>query len=173
VTTVDDLLELPDDARYELINGSLTLFAYRAVHQVAVFKVCEALRENCPDEFLAVHQVSLAVDRHTELRPDVVVIRPLHMESPVPITDAVLAVDIVADAPEADDIAVKSEIYRRWGITYWVVDLRGEEVSMTRATPEPVLGVFRTDQPYPIVIDLPALTARRDDLMRRDQGAPK
>lgn len=167
--TVDDHIELPDDVRYELVNGSLRYLEYTAIHQHLVVEVWQAVRERCPVDWLASAQLSLAVDRHTELRPDVLAVRSEHANrSPVPVEDAILAIEIVAERSEVDDIAVKSRIYADAGVTYWVVDLLGEAISLAGAAPEPTTTTaLIVSEPWPITIDLAALTAWRASILER------
>ncbi len=73
--TVDDLANLPDDLRYELIDGRLILPSPTFMHQDICGEVMLMLRPNCPPGFRVVIDVSLAVDPRNEPRPDVVVAR--------------------------------------------------------------------------------------------------
>src|SRR3954465_12122641 len=74
--TVDDLASLPEDLRYELIDGRLVLPSPTVIHQEIAFLVCLALRANCPPGLVAVRDMSLEVNNRNEPRPDVVVVRP-------------------------------------------------------------------------------------------------
>src|ERR1043165_2088697 len=91
--TVDDLLTLPDNLPYELIDGRLVMLDYPLAHQHLKLDLCQRLEGQAPLDSLVVHSLRLAVDRHNELRPDVVVIGLDHAtRTPVPVGDVLLAV---------------------------------------------------------------------------------
>jgi Uma2 family endonuclease len=173
--TVDDLGGLPKDLNYELINGRLVVPSATPVHQELMGEVWLALRAECPSEYFISMDQSLEVDRRNEPRPDVVVIRVEHVSrSPVPVRDALLAVEILSPSSTFRDLHEKTGVYARAGIrTYWVVDALHERMTLT----EFVLAdgayrsgvhtdeVFTTERPWKVTLDLPALTARRDALL--------
>ncbi|WP_431935094.1 Uma2 family endonuclease [Micromonospora sp. RP3T] len=175
--TVDDLGDLPKDLPYELINGRLIVPSPTAVHQELCVELLLALRVNCPPEFLVTIDLSMQVDRRNEPRPDVVVIRRKHAgRSPVPVEDALLAVEVVSPTSHFRDLYDKAKVYARAGVgSYWVVDPQHERIALTEYT----LGgaareyeqlihtedLFVTERPWKVSVDLPALTARRNDLL--------
>src|SRR3954447_26788895 len=73
--TVDDLASLPEDLRYELIDGRLILPSPTFMHQEICLELVLMLRPNCPPTHGPVFDLSLEVDRRNEPRPDVVVMR--------------------------------------------------------------------------------------------------
>ncbi|MFB9234295.1 Uma2 family endonuclease [Plantactinospora siamensis] len=177
--TVDDLGELPEDLPYELINGRLILLSPTALHQDLCVRLLLALETNCPPELLVTIDLSVAVDRRNEPRPDVVVIRREQANrTPVPVKDALLAVEVVSPTSTFRDMYDKAKLYAHAGVqTYWVVDPLHEKVTLT----EYALGanreydqvthtadLFGTERPWKVSVDLPALTARRDGLLARD-----
>ncbi len=173
--TVDDLAELPPDYRYELINGRLIVPSPTALHQDLMIDVAVALRSGCTPEYLVSVDLSLRVNHRNEPRPDVVVIRSERVNrSPVPVSDAILAVEIISPDSTFRDMYEKAHIYARAGVpTYWVIDPLHDKFTLT----EFLLGsngeyepgahtseVFTTDRPWSVTVDLPALTARRAKL---------
>jgi hypothetical protein len=46
--TVDDLESLPEEARYELVDGELIPLDPTTLHQLIVIRAVEALRVGCP-----------------------------------------------------------------------------------------------------------------------------
>lgn len=177
--TVDDLGDLPKDLPYELINGRLIVPSPTAVHQELCVELLLALRVNCPPEYLVSIDLSMRVDRRNEPRPDVVAIRREHANvSPVPVEDALLAVEVVFPTSTFRDMYDKAKVYAHAGIrSYWVVDPLQERVTLT----EYALGadreyeqaahtedLFVTERPWKVSVDLPALTARRDALLASD-----
>ncbi|MCW3813543.1 Uma2 family endonuclease [Micromonospora sp. DR5-3] len=139
-----------------------------------------ALRVNCPPEYLVSIDLSMRVDRRNEPRPDVVVIRRKHADrSPVPVEDALLAVEVVSPTSTFRDMYDKAKVYAHAGVrSYWVVDPLQERITLT----EYALGagreydqlthteyLFVTERPWKVSVDLPALTARRNDLLATDE----
>ena len=177
--TVDDLGDLPKDLPYELINGRLIVPSPTAVHQELCVELLLALRVNCPPEYLVSIDLSMRVDRRNEPRPDGGAIRREHATvAPVPVEDALLAVEVVFSTSTFRDMYDKAKVYAHAGIrSYWVVDPLQERVTLT----EYALGadreyeqvahtedLFVTERPWKVSVDLPALTARRDALLASD-----
>ncbi|MEU4550431.1 Uma2 family endonuclease [Micromonospora violae] len=177
--TVDDLGDLPKDLPYELINGRLIVPSPTAVHQDLCVRLLLAVEVNCPPEYLVSIDLSMRVDRRNEPRPDVVVIRRTHANrSPVPVEDALLAVEVVSPTSTFRDMYDKAKVYAHAGVqSYWVVDPLQERVTLT----EYALGVnreyeqvahtedlFVTERPWKVSVDLPALTSRKNDLLAPD-----
>ncbi|MGC4805341.1 Uma2 family endonuclease [Micromonospora sp. DT233] len=178
--TVDDLGDLPKDLPYELINGRLIVPSPTAIHQELCVELLLALRINCPPGHLVSFDLSMRVDRRNEPRPDVVVIHRRHADrSPVPVEDALLAVEVVSPTSTFRDMYDKAKVYAHAGVrSYWVVDPLQEQVTLT----EYALGagreyeqvthtadLFVTEQPWKVSVNLPALTARRDGLLATDE----
>ncbi|RZT83141.1 Uma2 family endonuclease [Micromonospora violae] len=177
--TVDDLGDLPKNLPYELINGRLIVPSPTAVHQEFCVELLLTLRVNCPTEYLVSIDLPMRVDRRNEPRPDVVVIRRTHANrSPVPVEDALLAVEVVSPTSTFRDMYDKAKVYAHAGVqSYWVVDPLQERVTLT----EYALGVnreyeqvahtedlFVTERPWKVSVDLPALTSRKNDLLAPD-----
>ncbi|GAA4701758.1 Uma2 family endonuclease [Phytohabitans rumicis] len=179
VWTVDDLAELPPDLPYELVNGRLILLSPTTLHQFLCLEIALALRVSCPAAYLPVFDLSLDVSRFCEPRPDVVVIDPAHIDKhPPPVEDALLAVEIVSKDSKVRDLYDKAGMYAAAGVDrHWVIDPLGDKISLAEHVLEPKLrryaivrqttDVFTTNEPYSITVDLPALTARRDELLAR------
>jgi Uma2 family endonuclease len=98
----------------------------------------------------------------------------------VPVEDAILAVEIISPESHFRDLYARSKVYAAAGIAhYWVIDpLYKEGITLTRYQPGPsgeyetvgsTRGVFETDVPFPVTLDLPALTARRRALLERSR----
>jgi len=181
--TVDDLASLPKDLRYELIDGRLILPSPTMFHQDVCFQLATMLRPNCPPGYRPVIDISLEVDRRNEPRPDVVVGRIADgMRSPAPIEGALLVVEVVSPSSHFRDMHAKVKLFAKAGVgSYWVVDPTfdggvvltefriGEDGSYETVTS--TNKVFTTDVPYPIAIDVPALTELRAEFRRaRSEG---
>lgn len=170
--TVDDLASLPKDLRYELIDGRLLLPYPTAIHQLLGVEVLLSLRVDCPPGLVPVPDLSIKINRRNEPRPDVVVVRPGHLNvTPLPVEDAVLAVEVVSAYSHFRDMYAKAKVYAAAGVAnYWVIDPLFEDgIVLTEFRPgangdyelvSSSNGIFTTDVPYPVTIDLPGLTSR-------------
>jgi Uma2 family endonuclease len=175
--TVDELQTLPDTLRYELINSRLVVLDYPIPHQHLKVDLCRMLQEQSPLDSLAVISMSVAVDHHNELRPDAVVISLDHaFTSPVPVGGVLLAIDVITRSTHFRDLYAKTEIYAAAGVSdYWIIDpWFDDRIELSRLR----LGVDGryemvdsthelciTMLPFPMTIDLPALSASRQDLL--------
>ena len=179
--TVDDLAGLPKDLRYELVDGRLILPSPTAIHQDIALEVLLALRAHCPPGLMVVYDLSLKVDQRNEPRPDVVVIRPDHADvTPLPVQDAVLAVEVVSTWSLIRDMYAKATVYAAAGVaSYWVIQPAGDTTVLTEFRPgdngiyeifRSTEKVFTTEVPYPVTVDLPRLTARRKGLLERSRS---
>jgi Uma2 family endonuclease len=182
--TVDDLKSLPPDLRYELIDGRLILPAPTPFHQILGVRLTIALGENCPAGFSAAPDCSLEVNHRNEPRPDVVVVHDsVVLRTPAPIEQAILAVEIVSPSSHSRDTIAKVGVYSKAGVgSYLVVDpvSFGHGIVLTefraseRGDYEIITStskIFETDVPYPIKIDLPALTRLRDKYLAAQKGS--
>jgi Uma2 family endonuclease len=181
VWTVENLAELPPDLPFELVNGRLILMSPDFVHQDLCFRVMQALDANCPVGCSPVIDLSLDVNRYSEPRPDIVVMDTSHVDQhPPPVEDAVLAVEVVSKDSKVRDVYDKAGMYAAAGVKhYWVIDPLGDKISLAEhvlesnprryAIARQTTDVLTTEEPYPITIDLPALTARRDAFLAREK----
>ncbi|GAA3743151.1 Uma2 family endonuclease [Plantactinospora mayteni] len=181
--TTADLHALPDDGRrYELIDGSIIVSPSATIdHNTIARWIANILEDSNPsDEYAVGTDQSTSVDEHNEPRPDVVVTRAEHLRrTPFPITDALLVVEVVSPTSALRDTETKRALYARAGVpAYWIVVPEEEKPTISLAelvldqgsrkyryvthyTTEP----FATGHPWPVRVDLPALTARRAKLL--------
>jgi Uma2 family endonuclease len=173
--TVDDLASLPEDLRYELIDGRLILPSPTYFHQEICAELRDMLRINCPPGYGPTFDVSLEVDRRNEPRPDVLVVRKAHgFRTPVPVKSALLVVEVISPTSHFRDMFAKLKVYAASGVgTYLVVDPTFEGGVMLTEYRLAADGhydaivstnrLFKTDVPYAITIDVPALTELRNE----------
>jgi Uma2 family endonuclease len=176
--TVDDIVSLPEDLHYELIDGRLVLTPVALpIHQLLGMKTAGAIEEHCPDNFIINIEQAILIDRRTELRPDVVLIREEGAGySPVLPADVPLVVEVISKSSKTSDRELKLKKYAYAGIpSYWIIDPLGERVTFTqfRLGPDGVYeGLRQTDElvtvdhPWEITLDLPAWTRKRDRIRR-------
>jgi Uma2 family endonuclease len=171
--TVDDLTSLPEDLRYELINGRLVLSPHAlSVHKVIGRRTAEAIEDFCPDEFVVDQEQAILLNRSNEVCPDVSLLRIEGANrSPVLATDVLLVVEVVSQSSRISDYRDKRETYERIGIPgYWIIDPLKEQVTLTELRLGP--GGYRQrlqtselitlEEPWKITLDLPAWTRRRN-----------
>ena len=174
--TVDDLADLPEDLRYELIDGRLVLTPYAIpFHQLLSMKTAAAIEERSPDEFILNVEQALLINRRNELRPDVAVIREeAALSSPVLPSDVPLVVEIISKSSRKFDRGGKLKKYAYVGIpAYWIIDPLADRITFTQFALDNG-GVYQcllqTDErvtvhrPWEITLDLPAWTRKRDHL---------
>jgi Uma2 family endonuclease len=179
--TVDDLADLPEDLRYELIEGRLVVAPVGLpIHQFLEVRIANAIEENCPDEFLVNVEQALLRNPRNEFRPDVMLLREEGADrSPVHAADVPLVVEIVSASSRFSDRESKVKWYADLGIpAYWIVDPLAERVTLTVLRLDAdgryhqrfqTDGLVTVDEPWPITLDLPAWTRKRDRLRRPDR----
>ncbi|WP_433826938.1 Uma2 family endonuclease [Actinoplanes sp. CA-015351] len=172
--TVDDVASLPEDLRYELIDGRLVLSPLALpIHQFIAHRVATAAEEHCPDDVLVNGEQAVLLDRRNELRPDVALIYEEGAgRSPVRPDDVPLVVEVVSESSKKFDRDGKLKKYAYVGIrNYWIVDPLAERVTLTQFALGPGGDYQRllqtdelvtVDRPWKITLDLPAWTRRRD-----------
>jgi Uma2 family endonuclease len=174
--TIADLHALPDEGpRYELIDGSIIVSpSATGGHNVIARWLAQILEEAAPTEdwFVSTDQ-SATVDDHNEPRPDLVVARTEWMdESPFPIGDTLLVGEVISPSSVLRDTETKRALYAKAGVpAYWIVvpdrdkglislaELRLDGDTYRYAT-HYTTDVLTTDHPWPVTIDLPALSRR-------------
>lgn len=176
--TVDDLVDLPEDLRYELIEGRLVLTPVGLpIHQFLEVRIANAIEENCPDQFLVNVEQALLKSERSEFRPDVMLIREEGADrSPVLPDDVSLIVEIVSPSSRFSDRQDKAKWYAQLQIpSYWIVDPLVEKMTVTvlrlgsdgQYRPRfQTDGLVTVDEPWPIALDLPTWTQKRDRLRR-------
>lgn len=172
------LHSLPEDGlRRELIDGSVVVSPSATYsHNIIARWIANALEEANPGtEYVVSTDQSTAIDENSEPRPDIVVGRADFLEeTPCPIASLLLAGEVVSPGSVLRDTETKRALYARAGVpSYWiVVPDRGagtialvelvldEQTRTYRYATHYTTDVFRTDRPWPVKVDLPALAAR-------------
>ena len=140
---------LPEDARVELIDGSIIDMApIGQLHAAIVGAMTRALFRACGDRAIVWVQSALWLDDHNVVRPDFTVLRlraDQYMAPPRPgPADALLVVE-VAHSSQHYDRRVKLPLYAAGGIPeYWILDTQAQVLDAYRhpeggryAEPEP------------------------------------
>lgn len=177
--TLEEFAALPEDntRRYELQEGILIVTPRPvSLHQRVLYHLRNQLDDQLPAEWepLCEFEVITRHRRPSSVRvPDVVVVPTESVDDNVPRVegaDVLLAVEIISPGSHMTDTVTKPTEYANVGIRhYWVIDLE-PPISLTayhlagefgyQEAPA-ATGTFSTSEPFPLTIDLPALTARR------------
>lgn len=167
--TAEDLLRLPGDYRYEIVDGVLHMTPSPLPgHQELAHVLTSHLRRQLPGGWSAVQEldVILTQDGRNTRQPDVVVYRrddPSRMLHPDRVA---LVAEIVSPSSKSEDRVMKPVQYAEAGIPcYWRVEqkpaLSVVEYRLTELGKyyehSPRAGVFSVDEPWPIEIDLDAV----------------
>jgi Uma2 family endonuclease len=176
--TLEEFIELPEDhsRRYELQEGILIVSPRaNSLRQRVVFRLMTMLNSQLSPEWEAVGDVEMITEPGfpASVRvPDVVVVREKLVSTAAPrftADEVLLAVEIISPGSHRTDTLVKPVEYANAGIPhYWVIDLN-EPLSLAaydqagdfgyQEAPA-VTGTFTTIEPFPLQVDLTALTRR-------------
>src|ERR1700733_1096203 len=111
--TVDEVANLPEDLRYELIEGRLVVSPYpKLLHAQISLDLVNALRLNQPEGWCATGEMSVMINCRTELRPDANVVRDAPMvwdRSPILAKDVLLTVEIISQSSKYTDPGLKKK----------------------------------------------------------------
>ena len=137
--TLEDYYEIPDDERYELIDGYLyRMESPSMVHQRLLIylghKIYSLIEEhNCACEvFVAPFDVQLDKDERTLVEPDVLVICDPEKLTKKKLYGAPdLAVEILSPSTRSKDMFLKLNKYWKAGVKeYWIIDPRDRNVTV-------------------------------------------
>ncbi|MGH3752452.1 MAG: Uma2 family endonuclease [Pseudonocardiaceae bacterium] len=179
--TVTEYTALPEDdeIRYELQEGILVMSPSPLPdHQRCLRRLLRMLEDQLPDGLEPVPEVDidLRLVRPSQpgfvRRPDVVVVTCTAIErvrkerALLHASDAVLAIEIISPGSRRMDTVVKHSEYADAGIPrYWIIDIdRGVSLTACHYADEfgfidaaPVTGIFTTEDPFPVRLDLDRL----------------
>lgn len=174
VTTIDELLALPEDGRrHELLDGVHAVTpAPSLFHQFMVRELMTVLAAGLQgqDRFhLLSSPADIVLGARTLVQPDVFVIErqpgmPLRRWEDVGVP--VLAVEVLSPATATRDRGAKRRLYQRAGVAeYWIVDLDARLIERWRPGDErpEILDhrlVWQMGELPEATIDVPALFAR-------------
>lgn len=99
--------------------------------------------------------------------------------SPVPVRDAILAVEVISPESTIRDRHEKVRLYAAAGVAaYWVIDPLREKITLTelllgpKGEYEPSVetdGLVTIDRPWKVTLDLPAWSERRREVLARGE----
>lgn len=165
--TYEDYLALPDDRRYELIEGEICMvpspgFAHQAVIRNLAFALWEYIRLQDLGVVLQA-PMDVVLSSHDVVQPDILFISRQRRQI---IADTAvqgppdLVVEVVSPSNRERDVIVKKSLYARHGIQeYWIVepDTRTMELLKLVGTSYQSLGLFGQED----VIETPLLPGLR------------
>ena len=124
--TVDDLDELPEDLRYELVDGGLLMSPSPAVaHGYAQVELAAVLRAAAGPDHVVVGETGLRFDRRNERRPDLAVVGRTALRGvTLAPADVLLVVEVMSPGSISTDRVAKPAQYAAAGIpAYWRLEL--------------------------------------------------
>lgn len=149
--TAADLGSLPDDARYELVDGALIVSPReRNLNATAALRLAWQLRPQLPDGWVAEREVGAHLSARSHVSPDLVVMRSAPTSPTRQIgfdaADLALVVEVESPTSRRRDRLLKPEVYAEAGIAcFWRVELE----------PQPrLLAHVLRDGAYALVADL-------------------
>jgi Uma2 family endonuclease len=132
VTTIEELLALPDDGlRHELLDGVHVVSpAPRPRHQIALGKLwshlLEAIRGRT-DVYAFTSPADIILGPETLVQPDLFIVRRTpgqRLEQWADVGIPLLSIEILSPTTAPRDRGGKRQIYQRAGVAqYWIVDL--------------------------------------------------
>lgn len=168
--TIDDLADLPEGNRYELLEGSLLVSPPPdTFHGRATTRLDRILDRAAPDDCL-VSAAGFGIDMRdgsTYYVPDVIVFRSRALArraKAIQPTDVLLVVEVLSPSNAGRDLVMKRYDYAAARIPqYWIVDQEGQAITVLELDAsgqhyeESIVvkpGVrLVTDQPFPIDFD--------------------
>jgi Uma2 family endonuclease len=183
--TVAQFAALPEDnsRRYELVEGNIVMSPRPlGFHQRCLHMLLRQVDDQLPGDLIGLAEVDVDLGLVPPTKPGFVRIPDLVV---VPLTamerqrregglfravEVTLAVEVISPGSRRLDTVVKRDEYADAGIPYyWVVDLGepGDRITLTAhhvagafgyADAGPVSGTFATTEPFPVRVDLDALS---------------
>jgi Uma2 family endonuclease len=168
--TIDDLADLPEGNRYELLDGSLLVSPPPdTFHGRTTIRLDRLLQRTAPDD-LVTTGVGFGVnvrDGSTYYIPDVIVFRRSvldHRAQSIEPADVLLVVEVLSPSNSGRDLVMKRYDYAAARIPqYWIVDQDGQAITVLeldasgRHYEESAVVKagerLRTDQPFRIDFD--------------------
>ena len=185
--TVEDLEKLPEDKRYELIDGILfdmsdgPTYGHQVVAMEILFQCREFIRRNggkCRT-MTAPFSVHLDRDNRTSVQPDVMILcrdEDLNYHNYQGAPDFV--VEVLSPSTRRKDMTLKLRKYEAAGVReYWMIDVEKEKVIVHVYGEEPDVWIYGFDQPIPVWIfggelkvDLRPIREDLEEIRKRGNG---
>ena len=164
--TVDDLPDLPEELRVELVDGGLHVSPSPAVlHGYVQARLAAVLLAAAPADLLVIVEVDLVFDRRNVRRPDLAVVRRSALGSTrLGPGDVVLAVEVMSPGSISTDRVSKPAQYAAAGIeAYWRLEPE-QQVLVTHVLEGAVYretgrhtGAAVLDEPFRVQLHVPDL----------------
>lgn len=136
--TYQDYLQLPEDSRYEVLEGDLRMVpAPGELHQRVLARVYQAVSSHVERYGLGrvyFAPVDVILDEDSVVQPDLLVILTAHLSilKPEGVRGAPdLVVEVLSLGTATRDRGIKRRLYGRYGVQeYWMVDPHGRTVEV-------------------------------------------
>jgi len=161
--TIDDYLNLPDDVRFELIDGTLYEMASPSVshQQIAgniYFELATFVRNQKGPCKVFISPLDVRIDVSSNknmVQPDVMVICDQKKISDKNIQGAPdLIVEVISPGSARKDLSIKRKLYKRAGVReFWAVDPRdGHTIVFTFDGEKELIRIYDFDEEIPVGI---------------------
>ena len=155
--TIDDLANLPDGVRVELIDGVLYQFsAPKLNHQTILFEVAKTL-DDCARThgcmvFIAPLDVQLDCDKKTMMQPDIMVLCDIEKALENNIYGAPeFVAEVLSKSTRHRDLTIKLAKYENAGVReYWIIDPDNDRVLVYDFNDENVIYHYTFDDKIPV-----------------------
>jgi Uma2 family endonuclease len=168
--TIEDLVDLPECNRYEIVDGSLVVSPPpNTVHVGAAHKLGRLLDDAAPEPLLAtIGGLAVQIKNGlTYLAPDITVVPWSVLKTPALAVDpsaVLLVVEVLSPSNSTHDLITKRHEYAVAGIPqYWIVNQEKRELTVLALDESTHQYVERavvragekwaTEAPYPVVLD--------------------
>lgn len=136
--TYKDYLLLPEDRRYEIIDGELLMTpSPKTMHQIIIGRIFRILSEFAEEHdagkvFIAPYDVVLS--KHDIVQPDIIfvskegsgIITELNIQG-----SPDMVIEILSPSTKERDLVLKKKLYAAFGIKeYWIVDPENEKITL-------------------------------------------
>ena len=162
----EDLEDLPENARYEIVDGTL-LVSPRPVsgHARVAMRLSHAIAAALPDGLEVLAEVEIAMGRTTR-SPDLLVVPVLPSRKSFDPAVVVVGAEVESPSSLSQDRILKPHEYARAGIPgFWRIELEPElrfiayvlRDGVYEGVADATEGTVEIAEPFPITIDVSAL----------------
>lgn len=148
-----------DATYYELLEGEIFQVLISEAHTAVLTELALAFTQTFGAEHICIHS-PLVVGQHSELRPDIAVLKPINdQECNTPdLSEHVYSlVAEIADTTLERDRSKKARLYAEAGAAeYWIVNISGRTVIVHR---NPIEGDYRSIQTFDDTVSVAPETA--------------
>lgn len=174
--TIEDYLALPDDKRYELIDGVIYEMSAPTVNHQDIAGFLYHILWNCVDKhqlpcspYISPLDIQLDKDNKTMVQPDVIIICDPKQELASRIFGAPdFVAEVLSPSTRRRDLLVKLNKYMNAGVKeYWIIDPKEMKVIVWLFGPEDKINIYSFDDDIPVSLSQGLCTVNFSPLKER------